>query len=411
MYFDKRGNIMKKYVGADSLKEVYSGIRGPLYEEALRMKAEGKEVLRLNTGNPGAFGFEMPESIKEVFRKKMCDTVSYCDFKGVKESREVILKYHNENGIKHIDEDDIYITNGVSEAATMLTKAILNRDDEILLPSPCYSLWSNCVLMTGAKPVFYKCNDKTWNPDVEDIRSKITDKTVAVLIINPNNPTGAVYEKNILKQIADIAYENELILISDEIYDRLVYEGTDMVSTASLANDDTLCITLNGLSKSHNICGLRCGWMVLSGNKNKKNVIKKDIDKLASMRLCANSLTNFIIPAAISDSETPKRMVSPGGMLYERRKAVFKELDKCENLSYVKNQGAFYIFPKINNAIISDDKKMCLDLLHSKNILVMPGSCFDYGELNRIRIVMLPDAETMTKAIIDMEDFFREYTN
>jgi len=400
---------MKNYLGVNSLEKVYSGIRGPLYEEAMKMRDEGKEVLRLNTGNPGVFGFQMPESIKEVFRERMCDTVSYCDFRGIKASRDTIMEYHTKNGIRSIDENDIYITNGVSEAANMLTKSILNDGDEILLPSPCYSLWSNCAIMAGGNVVYYKCDENTWNPDVDDIKSKITDKTVAILIINPNNPTGAVYDKNILKQIADIAYENELILISDEIYDRLVYQGSTMISVASIANEDTMCVTLNGLSKSHNICGLRCGWMVLSGPEKKKGVIRKDIDKLASMRLCANSLTNYIIPAALKDSKTPKDMVSPGGMLYERRKAVFEELEKCNSMTYVKNQGAFYIFPAIKNKKIQDDKKMCLDLLHSKNILVMPGSCFDYDKPNRIRIVMLPDTEIMKKAIIDMDDFFNSY--
>lgn len=400
---------MKKYSHVERLKNVYSGIRGPLFEEAMAMRARGEEVLRLNTGNPGVFGFGMPESIKEVILSKIDNAVSYCDFRGMKQSTDAIVRYHNKNGIKSVDENDVFITNGVSEAASILTTAFVNKDDEILLPSPCYSLWSNCVKMSGGKTVFYNCDDSTWNPDIEDIKSKITDRTTAILVINPNNPTGAVYDKEILKQICNIAYENELVIISDEIYDRLVYEEAEMISTASVANAETMCVTLNGLSKSHSICGMRCGWMVLSGPEEKKGVIRKDIDKLASMRLCANSITNLIIPAALNDMATPKNMVSPGGMLFERRQAVFCEIDKRNSMSYVKNSGAFYIFPKIMNDSIVDDKRMCLDLLHSKKILVMPGSSFDYDEPNRIRIVMLPDALKMKQAIEDMDDFFTGY--
>ncbi len=399
---------MKNISVACRLESIYSGIRGELYQEALNMQKRGENILKLNTGNPGIFGFEMPDSIKEVITSKMLDTVSYCDFRGMKESVCAIIEYHRDNGIANLQENDIYITNGVSEGVTMLTTALINETDEILLPSPCYSLWSNSIKIAGGIPVYYNCDKDTWFPNIEDIKSKITENTKAILVINPNNPTGAVYSKKVLKEITDIAYEKNLIILSDEIYDRLIYSDAEMISVASLAHKETLCVTFNGLSKSHNICGLRCGWMTLSGDELKKSVLRAAIDKLASMRLCANSLTNLIIPVALKDNVTPKNAVSFGGKLFNRREAALDELSKCKNISYEKNNGAFYIFPSVKSNI-KDDKKMCLDLLHSKKILVMPGSCFEYKEQNRIRIVMLPDEELIRKALRDIDSFLENY--
>lgn len=403
---------MKKYLMSDKLVPVHSDIRGPIFVEALEMQKKGISVLKLNTGNPAAFGFKMPESVRRALSENMDKAVGYCDFRGMTEAREAICAYESGKGIKGITPDDVFIGNGVSELASMLTAVTLNFGDEFLIPSPSYSLWTNSAYIAGAKPVFYTCDESSdWYPDINDIKSKITDKTRAILIINPNNPTGALYPPEILLEIVKIAREHNLIIFSDEIYDRLVMDGKVHTSTAALAGDDVVCVTLNGLSKSHCLCGFRCGWLVLSGNKSTYADIMQGLVKYASMRLCGNALTQLVVPAALADDEYTKSMIIPGGRLYEQREATARGLSGIDGITYVKNSAAFYMFPRLDKARfgIKDDKKFAMDLLHEKHILIVPASGFDWDGNDHFRIVMLPEAEILSRAIADIGDFLSEY--
>lgn len=402
---------MKNYKMAEKMSNVHSDIRGPLFVEAMKMQEEGIPVLKLNTGNPAAFGFGLPESIKNALTGHLEEGVGYCDFQGMKKSREAICEYERKKGIKGITPEDVFIGNGVSEVVSFALPPLLNDNDEVLVPAPSYSLWGNSVYLAGGKPVFYLCDEQSeWYPDMADIRSKITPKTKALVVINPNNPTGALYPEEVLRQLAQIAREFHLILFVDEIYDRLVMDDLTHISLASLAEDIPV-VTMNGLSKSHCLCGYRCGWMVISGPRHLTEEYRKGVVKLTSMRLCANTLGQMVIPAALEDMETPAAMVRPGGRIYEQRKATIEELKKIDGLSFVKNSGAFYIFPKldIRKFQITDDKKFARDLLYATNILLVPGSGFDWNAPDHFRIVMLPDKEVLSDAVRKIGSFLDGY--
>ncbi|MBR2897981.1 MAG: aminotransferase class I/II-fold pyridoxal phosphate-dependent enzyme [Oscillospiraceae bacterium] len=389
------------------LEKVHSDIRGPLYQEALRMEAEGTKVLKLNTGNPGKFGFGLPESVRAALAEHMAEAVPYCDMRGMGAARKAICDYHTGRGIKGITPDDIFICNGVSEAASMILDSLIGFDDEILLPSPCYSLWSNCTHLAGATPVFYRCDpNNKWNPDIADIRSKVNDKTKAILIINPNNPTGAVYSKETLLQIAEIAKEKNLVVLSDEIYDRLVMDDTPYDSFAAIA-PDVPCVTFNGLSKSHIICGFRCGWMTFCAPNGELDEVKSGVTKLAALRLCGNALTQLVIPAALDDDASTRAMLVPGGRLYEQRKATCEGLDKIDGVEYVENKASFYLFPKIDKEKFDFEsaQDFAMQFLHECNVLVIPGTGFEWSEDIRFRIVMLPEPEAIAKAMADLKTF------
>lgn len=402
---------MENYKMAEKMSNVHSDIRGPLFVEAMKMQEEGIPVLKLNTGNPAAFGFGLPESIKNALTGHLEEGVGYCDFQGMKKSREAICEYERKKGIKGITPEDVFIGNGVSEVVSFALPPLLNDNDEVLVPAPSYSLWGNSVYLAGGKPVFYLCDEQSkWYPDMADIRSKITPKTKALVVINPNNPTGALYPEEVLRQLAQIAREFHLILFVDEIYDRLVMDDLTHISLASLAEDIPV-VTMNGLSKSHCLCGYRCGWMVISGPRHLTEEYRKGVVKLTSMRLCANTLGQMVIPAALEDMETPASMVRPGGRIYEQRKATIDELKKIDGLSFVKNSGAFYIFPKldIRKFQITDDKKFARDLLYATNILLVPGSGFDWNAPDHFRIVMLPDKEVLSDAVRKIGSFLDGY--
>ena len=396
---------------SENLAPVHSDIRGPLYLESQRMAKEGVKVLRLNTGNPAVFGFGMPDSVRNALLAYVDKAVAYCDLKGMPEAREAICAYHKSKGIQDIGIDDIYIGNGVSELVLMCLLALCDKGDEILMPAPSYSLWSNSTYIAGAKPVFYACDESNnWYPDVADIRKKVTKRTRAIVIINPNNPTGVVYPKEVLLDIVQVARENDLIVFSDEIYDRLLMDGAEHYSTAALA-PDLMVITTNGLSKSHIICGFRCGWMCVSGYKGKADDYMEGIFQMAAMRLCSNALTQLVIPAALADDASTKAMLVPGGRLYEQREVTFRELAKIDGLTCVKNHAAFYAFPKVDvkKFNITSDKQFALDLLHEKHIFMVPGSGFDMPTPDHFRIVMLPEPHEMEQAMKDLGDFLSHY--
>lgn len=396
---------------ADRMTQVHSDIRGELYREAMAMQAQGINVLKLNTGNPATFGFPLPESIRKALDGNAHKAVAYCDFQGMPEAREAIVRYERSKGIPDIQAGDVFIGNGVSEVVNFALMPLLNPGDEVLIPAPNYSLWSNTVLLTGAKPVYYRCDEASgWNPDVADIRRKITCKTRAMVIINPNNPTGVLYSTDVLQQMLDVAREHDLIVFSDEIYDRLVMDGLQHVSTASLA-PDLVVVTMNGLSKSHSLCGYRCGWMVISGPRKKTESYRKGIVEMTSMRLCANALAQLVIPAALEDMETPASMVRPGGRLYEQRAATAEVLKDIDGISFVRNNAAFYMFPRLDvkKFNITSDKVFARDLLRATNILIVPGSGFDWPEPDHFRLVLLPEAAELREAMLRLGSFLDGY--
>ncbi len=397
-----------KYL-ASRLESIHSDIRGPVFFRALEMEAEGQKILKLNTGNPATFGFKMPESIKNQIINNVEKSLGYSDIRGMLPAKQAIVEYETSKGIKNLTVDDVFITNGVSEAASLLTSALVDSGDEVLIPNPYYSLWTNSVLSAGGKPVLYDCvEEDNWNPDIEDIKSKISKRTKAIIIINPNNPTGVLYSDKVLLEIAEIARQNDIIVFSDEIYDRLVFDGKVHNSFAKLAPDLTV-VTLNGLSKSHCICGLRCGWICISGNTEKAKELNKALVVLASVRLCSNSLMQLVVPTALQDSEYTNEMISKTGRLYLQRKACIEAINEIDGLSTVKNDGAFYIFPKIDTERfnVTDDKAFVRGLLEAKKILVVAGTGFGYKTPDHFRVVMLPEHQTLKNAMYEIGDYLQ----
>lgn len=390
---------------SNRISKIHSDIRGPLYVEALKMQAAGERVLKLNTGNPANFGFTLPDSVRSSLTEHVDEAVPYCDVRGMEQARAAILSYHRGRGLTDITMEDIFICNGVSEAVTMLMTALVGDGDEILVPSPCYSLWSNNVYIGGGVPVFYRCDpENNWNPDPADMERKITPRTKAILVINPNNPTGAVYSREVLLAIGELARKHGLVLLADEIYDRLAMDGLPVYSLAALM-PDVPCVTFNGLSKSHIICGFRCGWMVFSGPA--LGEIKDGVMQLAAMRLCGNALTQLVIPAALADRASTASMLVPGGRLYEQRKATVEGLARIPGVSFLPNRACFYIFPGIDTRMydFQSDQDFALRFLHEKKILVIPGRGFDWHEDLRFRIVMLPEPQVLTRAMADLGGF------
>ena len=402
------GDIMN--ICADVINRVNSDIRGKNFDTALEIEKRGETILKLNTGNPATFGFSMPESVKNALFQKIDTALGYCDVRGMAEARNAIFEYHRSKGFYNFSIDDIFIGNGVSEIANLISTALLNPGDEVLLPSPCYSLWCNEVILRGATPVFYKCDENYgWNPDTEHIKSLITKRTKAIVIINPNNPTGVLYSNDTLLSIAEIARQHRITVLSDEIYDRLVFDGKNHVSFANLATDIPV-ITMNGLSKSHCLCGFRCGWLVVSGPALVREEISGALLKLASIRLSANAMMQTVIPAALADTEYTKSLIAEDGRLYKQREATFRELDKLDCLSYVKNDASFYVFPKIKPEFLKEtnDTVFAEKLLLQKHILLVPGSGFLYEEPDHFRIVMLPEPNVLQKAVIKIGEFINE---
>ena len=402
---------MRQFEKSRKLDNVLYDVRGPVVDEANRMIENGMEVLRLNIGNPATFGFSAPEEVILDMMSSIRDSQGYSDSKGIFSARKAIMQYCQLKGIPNVGMNDIYTGNGVSELINLCMSALLDDGDEILIPAPDYPLWTATANLAGGKPVHYICDEQAnWYPDIEDMRKKITDKTKAIVIINPNNPTGALYPKEILEQIVQIAREHELIIFSDEIYDRLVFDGKEHISIASLA-PDLFCVTFSGLSKSHMIAGFRLGWMVLSGDKSKVKGYIEGINMLSSMRLCSNVPAQAIIQTCLGGYQSVKDYIKPGGRVYEQREYIYKALKDIPGISVVKPQAAFYIFPKIDTKKfnITDDEQFVLDFLKEKRVLLVRGRGFNWMEPDHFRIVYLPSVPELKIAMDKFRDFLSTY--
>lgn len=390
---------MKIFDKSSKLEHVAYDIRGPILDEANRMIANGEKILRLNTGNPASFGFQAPDEVIRDLIAHARNSEGYSDSKGIFSARKAIMQYCQLKGFPHVDIDDIYLGNGVSELISMSLQALLDDGDEVLVPMPDYPLWTACVSLSGGNAVHYLCDEQAnWYPDIDEIKSKITSNTKAIVIINPNNPTGALYPDDLLKEIVEIARQNDLIIFADEIYDRLVMDGKKHTAIASLA-PDVFCVSMNGLSKSHRICGFRVGWMVLSGPKQNVKGYIEGLNMLANMRLCANVLGQNVVQTSLGGYQSVDELLIPGGRIYEQRNFIYKAVNEVPGLSAVKPEAGLYIFPKIDRDMyqIDDDEQFCLELLKQEKVMLVPGKGFNWNEPDHFRIVYLPRVEELAE--------------
>ena len=390
---------MRIFDKSSKLEHVAYDIRGPVLDEANRMIANGEKILRLNTGNPAEFGFTAPDEVIRDLILNARNSEGYSDSKGIFSARKAIMQYCQVKGIPNVDIDDIYIGNGVSEMISISLQALLDNGDEVLVPMPDYPLWTACVSLAGGNAVHYRCDEAAgWFPDIDDIKSKITSNTKAIVVINPNNPTGALYPKEILEEMVEIARQNNLIIFADEIYDRLVMDDAEHIAIASLA-PDVFCVSMNGLSKSHRICGFRVGWMVLSGPKAQVKGYIDGLNMLANMRLCSNVLAQHVVQTSLGGYQSADEMLKPGGRIYEQRNFIYKAINEVPGLSAVKPTAGLYIFPKIDHNMynIDDDEQFVLELLKQEKVMLVPGKGFNWNEPDHFRIVYLPRVEELAE--------------
>lgn len=402
---------MKVFEKSTRLDNVCYDIRGAVMDEANRMITAGEEVLKLNIGNPAPFGFRAPDQLIKVMTDKLTEVEGYSDSKGLMSARVAIANYCRKKGIPNVTVDDIYTGNGVSELITLSMQGLLNYGDEILVPIPDYPLWTASVTLAGGNAVHYLCDEQAeWYPDIQDIRKKITPKTRGIVVINPNNPTGALYPKEVLAEIVEVAREHGLIIFADEIYDRLVMDGEEHVAIASLA-PDLLTISFNGLSKSHLIAGYRCGWMCLAGDKSRAKGYIEGINLLSSMRLCSNVPAQSVIELALNMTEETDQLLVKGGRIYEQREYIYNALNEIPGVTAVKPKAAFYIFPKldIKKFKITNDEKFVLDFLIDKKILLTHGGGFHWETPDHFRIVYLPEMQQLKQAANSLKDFLSYY--
>lgn len=402
---------MRTIKKSHKLDSVCYDIRGPVHREARRLEEEGHTILKLNIGNPAPFGFDAPEEIVQDMIHNVPISQGYSDSRGLFSGRKAVMQYCQQKGIADVEIDDVYLGNGASELIVMSMQALINNDDEVLIPAPDYPLWTAAVCLSGGNAVHYMCDESSdWYPDVEDIKAKITDKTRGIVIINPNNPTGAVYPKEVLESIIAVAREHDLVIFSDEIYDKILYDEAQHIATASLS-DDVLCLTYNGLSKAYRVAGFRAGWMVVSGDKSHARDYIEGIELLASMRLCSNVPGQHAIQTALGGYQSINELIAPEGRLYRQRDLAHAMLSDIPGISCVKPKGAMYLFAKMDQKKfnISNDEKMVLDLLKQQQILIVHGSAFNWPAADHFRVVFLPHVEQLTKAMHKMEKFFSTY--
>ena len=386
---------------SDKLKGVCYDIRGPVLREANRMEEEGHRIIKLNIGNPAPFGFDAPEEILQDVIHNLPDSSGYCHSKGLFPARKAVMHYTQEKGIKGVTIDDIIIGNGVSELIVMAMQALVNNGDEILLPAPDYPLWTAAVRLSGGTPVHYLCDEQQdWQPALADIRAKISPRTRALVIINPNNPTGANYSEAFLRELLNIARENDLIVFADEIYDKILYDEEKHISIASMA-DDLLFVTFNGLSKSYRAAGFRSGWMVVSGAKHRARDFIEGLEMLASMRLCANVPAQHAIQTALGGYQSIDDLVLPTGRLGKQRDLAWQLLNEIPGVSCVKPKSALYLFPRLDPEMypIEDDEAFALDLLRQEKVLVVQGTAFNWPKPDHFRIVFLPNPDDLRESI------------
>jgi alanine-synthesizing transaminase len=403
--------VMDKIDQSEKLSNVCYDIRGPVLEEAKRLEEDGHQILKLNIGNPAPFGFDAPDEILYDVIHNLSYAQGYCDSKGLYSARKAIMQECQKLGVADVEVDDIYLGNGVSELITMSIQALLNDGDEVLIPAPDYPLWTAAVSLSGGTPIHYECDElKTWFPDIEDIESKISKQTRALVIINPNNPTGAVYSKKILLDLIELARRHKLILFADEIYSKIIYDDAEFIPLASLC-DDVFIVSFNGLSKSYRLAGFRSGWMILSGPKDQARGYIEGLEILTNMRLCANVPAQFAVQTALGGYQSINELILPGGRLKQQRDIAMDLLTKIPGVSCVNPQGAIYIFPKLDPDVykVDSDVALVLDILDQAKILLVQGSAFNIKDQNHLRIVFLPRKDELTSAIGKIDKVLSQY--
>lgn len=403
-------NTIKK---SDKLNGVCYDIRGPVLEHAYRLEEEGHRILKLNIGNPAPFGFAAPDEIIQDVIRNLPNAEGYTASKGLFAARKAIMQECQKLDIPGVDIDDIFLGNGASELIVMAMQALLNNGDEVLVPAPDYPLWTAAVNLAGGQARHYLCDEQSdWFPDIADITSKITDKTRGIVVINPNNPTGSVYSKEVLQQIVELARSRNLIIFADEIYSKILYDDAEFIPMARLAQQDVLCVSFNGLSKSYRLAGFRSGWMVISGAKHRAKNYIEGLEMLASMRLCANVPAMYAVQTALGGYQSINELIVPGGRLRDQRDAALAAISQIPGVSCVKPRGAMYLFPKINLDMykIRDDQQMVLDFLIQEKILLVQGTAFNWPERDHFRIVFLPREDELSRAIYRFGEFLQRYT-
>ncbi|WP_421222397.1 pyridoxal phosphate-dependent aminotransferase [Aeromonas enteropelogenes] len=393
------------------LDDVCYDIRGPVHKEARRLEDEGHRILKLNIGNPAPFGFDAPEEIIKDVILNMPQSQGYCDSKGLFSARKAVMQYYQQKGMRKVDIDDIYIGNGASELIVMAMQALLNNGDEMLVPSPDYPLWTAAVTLSGGHAVHYRCDEGAdWYPDLDDIRARITPRTRGLVLINPNNPTGAVYGSEFLLEVIEIARQHNLIIFADEIYDKILYDDISHPSVCTLC-DDVMVVTFNGLSKAYRACGFRQGWMVITGPKGRARGYIEGLEMLASMRLCANVPMQHAIQTALGGYQSINELILPGGRLRRQRDKAWELLNEIPGVSCVKPKGALYMFPRLDPKVydIRDDQKMVFDLLQQEKLLLVQGTGFNWPAPDHFRLVFLPREEELEDAIGRLARFLKDY--
>lgn len=402
---------MRPIIKSNKLDTVCYDIRGPVHKEARRLEDEGHRILKLNIGNPASFGFDAPEEIVRDVILNLPSAQGYSESKGLFSARKAIVQHYQSQGLFGVDIEDIYIGNGVSELIVMAMQGLLNSDDEVLVPSPDYPLWTAAVHLSGGKAQHYRCDEESdWFPDLDDIKAKITNRTRGIVLINPNNPTGAVYSKALLLEVIELCRQHDIILFADEIYDKILYDGAVHIPASTLS-DDILTVTFNGLSKSYRAAGFRVGWMMLSGNLKAAKSYIEGLDMLASMRLCSNVPNQHAIQTALGGYQSINELVAPQGRLAVQRDICYEMLNQIPGVSCKKPRGALYAFAKLDakKFNLRDDERLVLDLLREKKILLVQGSAFNWPEPDHLRVVFLPHKEDLSKAITELGDFLANY--
>ena len=403
--------MLKTVSKSSKLANVCYDVRGPVVEKARQMEEEGHKIIKLNIGNLAVFGLEPPDEIVQDMIRNLANAAGYTDSKGLFAPRKAVVHYCQEKHIKGVTVDDVYLGNGASELIAMSMNALLDDGDEVLIPSPDYPLYTAVVALSGGKPVHYVCDEQSeWMPDIADIRAKITPRTKAIVIINPNNPTGALYPDSLLQEIVEIARQHQLIVFADEIYDKTLYDGNTHTSIAALA-DDVLFLTYNGLSKNYRSCGYRAGWMVVSGDKRHAKDYIEGLNMLATMRLCANTPGQLAIQIALGGYQSIKDLVAPGGRLCRQRDLAHKLLTEIPGVTCVKPKAALYMFPKLDPKMypIADDQQFAYELLDAERVLIVQGTGFNWAQPDHFRLVFLPNSDDLTDAIGRIARFLDQY--